>query len=74
MALIKKNELKHMSKDQMEKKIEELKKDLLKINAQRATKTTPENPGKVKQIRKTIAKLISKIHNQKKNQEVKQKI
>ncbi|MDD5332047.1 MAG: 50S ribosomal protein L29 [Candidatus Nanoarchaeia archaeon] len=53
-----------MSKEQMEKKIEDLQKDLLKINSQRATKTTLENPGRVKQIRKTIARLFT-ISNQK---------
>jgi large subunit ribosomal protein L29 len=57
MALIKKQELKQMSEAQLSSKIVELKKEMVKLNAQRATGTTLENPGKVKQIKKMIAKL-----------------
>ncbi|MDD5177751.1 MAG: 50S ribosomal protein L29 [Candidatus Nanoarchaeia archaeon] len=73
MALIKKNELRNMTKEQMEHKIEDLNKDMLKINVQRATKTTIESPGRVKQIKKTIAMLLTRIHAQK-TKEVKKKI
>lgn len=57
-----------MSKEERDNKLEELKKELMRTNAQIATGTTPKSPGNVKQIKKTIAK-ISMI----KKQEVKKK-
>jgi large subunit ribosomal protein L29 len=57
-----------MSKEELNNKLEELKKELMKTNAQIATGTTPKSPGNVKQIKKTIAK-ISML----KKQEVKKK-
>jgi len=50
-------EIKAMSKEDLNSKLEELKKELMKINAQIATGTTPKSPGNVKQIKKTIAKI-----------------
>lgn len=61
-------EIKAMSKEERDNKLEELKKELMRTNAQIATGTTPKSPGNVKQIKKTIAK-ISMI----KKQEVKKK-
>lgn len=66
MALIKKSEFKQMNSKQLEEKLFDLKKELMKINAQVSIGSTPENPGKVKEIKKTIAKintLITKLNN-----------
>ena len=63
MAIIKKNELIQMDEKSMSEKMNELKKELVKINAQISMGTMPENPGKIKEIRKTIARIntIKKI-------------
>ena len=63
MAIIKKNELIQMDEKSMNEKMDELKKELVKINAQISMGTMPENPGKIKEIRKTIARIntIKKI-------------
>lgn len=58
MAILRKNELQNMSAEQMEAKIIELKKELMKLNAQISMGTTPESPGKIKSIKKTISKLM----------------
>lgn len=63
-------ELKKMDKNGLETKIVDLRKDLMKLNAQVATGTTPENPGKIRSIKKTLAKIYT-IQNEKK--EVKSK-
>ena len=34
-----------------------LRKELMKLKAQVATRTRPENPGRVKEIRRTIARI-----------------
>jgi large subunit ribosomal protein L29 len=62
MAIIKKNELKDMKKEQIEEKLKELKREMIKINAQRSSKTLPENPGRVKEIKRTIARLLTREH------------
>ena len=49
-------EIKQMNKDDLIKKVVELKKELMKLRAQVATGTTPQNSGRINQIRKIIAK------------------
>ena len=62
MAIIKKSEFKQMSKVQLNEKLNELKKELMKYNAQVSTGTVPENPGKIKSIKKTIARINTRIN------------
>lgn len=57
MAIIKKSELVHMREPQLIEKLTELKKEMIKVNAQIAIGTIPENPGRIKEIKKTIARL-----------------
>ena len=52
-------EIRGMSKEDLNAKLEELRKELVKVNAQIATGTTPKNPGHVKQVKKNIAKIIT---------------
>ena len=61
MAIIKKNDFKKMSKTDMEKKLADLQKELMKANSQRAASTLPENPGRVKEVRRTIARIHQKL-------------
>ena len=59
MAIIRKNELKQMNLATIDSKLKDLRKELIRINAQVALKTLPENPGRVREIKKTIARLIT---------------
>ncbi|MBI4447362.1 50S ribosomal protein L29 [Candidatus Woesearchaeota archaeon] len=61
------NELKGLSVKDLGEKMVQLRKELMKINTQISTGTVPESPGKVKQIKKTIAR-IKMISHQKNNQ------
>jgi len=56
---MKTKELRNLSKKDLEIKLEELKKELIKLNAQVATGTVPKSPGQIKQIKKTIAKILT---------------
>ncbi len=67
---MKKNELKNLTKEESIKKMKELRTELMKLKAQVARGTPPENPGKIKAIRKTIARILT-YQNQKKEGEVK---
>ncbi|MBI5872019.1 50S ribosomal protein L29 [archaeon] len=51
------NELEKLPKQELFAKLGDLKKQLIKINAQIAMGTVPENPGAIKPLKKTIAKI-----------------
>ncbi len=53
------NEIKDMGKEDLDRRLDELKKELMKVNAQRATKSSMKNPGQLKSIKKTIARLLT---------------
>ena len=59
-----------MSEKQLDERMIELRKELIKVNAQVSTGTVPENPGNVKNIKKTIARILT-IKTQKKEEEKK---
>ena len=52
-------ELKAMNDPDLENKISELKKELMKINSQIAIGTVPKSPGKVREMKRTIAKILT---------------
>jgi len=51
-------DIRSMNIEELKKKLEELRKELLKLNTQVARGTTIKSPGQVKQIKKTIAKIL----------------
>ncbi|MEK6826840.1 MAG: 50S ribosomal protein L29 [Nanoarchaeota archaeon] len=62
MAIIKKKELVNLNATQIESKLTELSKEYMKLNAQRAVGTAIENPGRIKLIRRTIARLYTRLN------------
>ena len=58
MAIIRVKEARKLSSKEIDSKIEELRKEILKLNSQVSAGATPENPGRIKEIRRTIARLI----------------
>ncbi|MBW2978131.1 50S ribosomal protein L29 [Candidatus Woesearchaeota archaeon] len=52
-------DLRSMSNEELKSKLVELKKELIKSNAQVATGTTPKSPGQIKQTKKMIAKILT---------------
>lgn len=61
-------EIRGLGKEELISRLEELRKELIKHNAQIATGTVPKSPGQVKQNKKTIAKILT-ILNEKKSKE-----
>jgi len=66
MATLKKNEINQMNITLIKDKLQELKRELTKLNAQVTSGTRPENPGRIRAIKKTIARLLTR---QKKSKE-----
>ena len=63
MAIIKKTELKQMNEKMLSEKMSDLKKEMIKVNAQIAIGTIPEKSGRIKEIRKTIARINTYLRN-----------
>ena len=58
-------ELRSMGKGDLNSKLQELRKEMIKHNAQISTGTTPKSPGQVREIKKTIAKILTIVHQKK---------
>ena len=57
-------EIRGMDKNTLDEKLVELKKELVKMNAQVAVGTALKNPGQVRTVKKTIARILT-INSQK---------
>jgi len=62
MAIIRKKEMKQMNEEALKSRLTDLRKELIKINTQISTGTLPENPGRVKEAKRTIAKILTSIN------------
>jgi ribosomal protein L29 len=63
MAAVNKKDLKNLSKEDLKMRLNDLRKDLIKENAQIAIGTTPKSPGQIKQTKKMIARMIQLLNN-----------
>ena len=61
MAIIKKKQLKQMSRPDLINRLNELRLELAKERGQVAIGGTPSNPGRIKEIKKTIARILIEI-------------
>lgn len=52
-------EIRAMDKGSLDKALDDIRNELIKINAQIAIGTTPKSPGRVKQLKKTVAKILT---------------
>lgn len=62
MAAVKKNELKNITKGEAKIKIVEMKKELMKLRSQVARGTPPENPGKIRALKRNIARMLTYLN------------
>ncbi len=54
-------ELQSMTEPSLQEKLTELRKELMRLNAQVAVGTVPKNPGQIKQTKKTIARIMQLV-------------
>ena len=59
---MKASEMRGLGRQELESKLVELKKELMKISAQ-ASVSVPKSPGKIKHMKKTIARIITMMSN-----------
>ena len=55
----KSKEFQNLSTEEIQTRINELKKEIMKDNVQVSSGTAPSNPGKLKQAKKNIARLLT---------------
>ena len=70
---MKSKEIRSLDKNTLDEKKIELKKELVKMNAQVAIGTALKNPGQVREIKKIIARILT-IQNEKASQKNMKKI
>jgi large subunit ribosomal protein L29 len=63
MPTTNKKDLKSMNKEDLKAMLLDLHKELIKENAQIAIGTTPKSPGRIKQVKKMIARIIQLLNN-----------
>ncbi len=61
MAIIRKKEINQMNDATVNERLVELKKELIRYNGQLSTSTPPENPGRIRAIKRTIARLNTSL-------------
>lgn len=62
MAIVRIGEIREMGEQERMAKLVELKEELAKQKGQVASGTRPDNPGKLRAIRKTIARILTIQH------------
>jgi ribosomal protein L29 len=55
-------DLKNLNKEELTSKLNELRKEVMKLNSQVRSGANVKNPGKLKQSKKTIARLLQLLH------------
>jgi large subunit ribosomal protein L29 len=66
MAILRAKEIREMSDDQRKKQLKDLRNELLKERAITATGGAPENPGRIRELRRTIARILTIMKEEKK--------
>ncbi len=59
LPILRKRELKQMLPEEREKKLTELRTELVHLRTMVASGGTVENPGRIREIRRTIARLLT---------------
>lgn len=57
MAILKTSELREMGKDELQEKLNDLKKEIVEEKGQIETGGFADNPGRIKEMRRTIARI-----------------
>ena len=59
MAILRSEEIRDLSIEEMKERVRELKNELLRERAIIASGGAPENPGRIKEIKRTIARILT---------------
>lgn len=57
MAILRADEIRELTDDEVEEELENLEAELLRVRSVQAAGGAPENPGRISEIRRTIARI-----------------
>ncbi|MEM0083360.1 MAG: 50S ribosomal protein L29 [Candidatus Nezhaarchaeales archaeon] len=66
MAILRVSEIRRMSNEERLAKLRELKAELMRLRAQQASGAPLEKPGRIRAIRRTIARILTVINEEEK--------
>ncbi len=70
MAILRSNEIRDMSIEEMEAELAELRSELARERSVAASGGSLENPGRVRELRRTIARVLTIMREEKEEREV----
>jgi large subunit ribosomal protein L29 len=59
MVILRSKDIRGMSATDLNKKKDEIRQEFMKLRAQRSAGSAPENPGRIRALRRTIARIIT---------------
>jgi large subunit ribosomal protein L29 len=59
MSIVKAKEVRGMTREQADKQLQDLQNELLKERAITSTGGAPENPGRIRELRRSIARILT---------------
>jgi large subunit ribosomal protein L29 len=59
MSIVRPKEIRAMNDEQVAKQLKDLQNELLKERAITSTGGAPENPGRIRELRRTIARILT---------------
>ena len=59
MAILHIKEIRKMKDEELDKRLSDLRKELMKARAKIAQGAAPDKPGRIKEIRRTIARILT---------------
>lgn len=67
MAILRNDEVVNMDNDDLQEKVQDLNLELAKERGKIAVGGFPENPGRIKEIRRTIARIKTEMNDRRRN-------
>ena len=59
MVILHIKDIRKMKNEELNNKLSDLKRELMKVNAQIAQGASPEKPGRIKEIKRTVARILT---------------
>lgn len=69
MAILRNDEIRNMNREELKDKMKDLKLELAKEKGKTDMGSFPENPGRIKEIKKTVAKILTILKERRSEEE-----
>jgi large subunit ribosomal protein L29 len=59
MVILRSKDVRKLSEKEFSNKLAEIRKELLKLSAQKSVGSVPENPGRIRALKRTVARMLT---------------